>query len=325
MKIFLYKVLIFAFLVIVLQLLIYSFKPSAVANSVSEGFATNFDNLSSPKDILYFGDSIIERVAATDTDKRTLPQMTSDLVKPLTVAAIAQAASQPDIYLAYSKYIAGRRVKPQAIIIPVNIRSFSPEWDLRPEYQFERERLFLNLAKYPLGVAAYNPLAVFKADQLLNGASADNFNNTPIYIGKHKIALVRDIMKIDSFKYSPEEFKKIIAFEYLQPVSPGHRKIKSLRDIIDCFREYPVNLIFYFTPLDYQTIQENFGPEITAVIKENIRVVKSVLKGPNVKVLDLSYSLPSADFVWKTEGPINEHLGDKGRLSVASQIAKAVQ
>ncbi len=58
------------------------------------------------------------------------------------------------------------------------------------------------------------------------------------------------------------------------------------------------------------------------MITDNIKIVKNVLVGNYVIVLDLSFSLPTEDFVWETEGPINEHLSDKGRLFVAQELAK---
>ena len=66
------------------------------------------------------------------------------------------------IYLEYAQYIVAQENLPQVVIIPINLRSFSPEWDMRPEYQFEKEARFLR-SKNSLFIQSFDkPLSIFQ-------------------------------------------------------------------------------------------------------------------------------------------------------------------
>jgi hypothetical protein len=90
-------------------------------------------------DIVYFGDSILIHPAG----EPTIPEILRSLVPHYTIGEVAHPAYHLDLYERYVNYLVEHGPKVESVIIPINMRSFSPEWDLRPTYQFEREKIIL--------------------------------------------------------------------------------------------------------------------------------------------------------------------------------------
>ena len=98
----------------------------------------------SAADILYFGDSVLQRISRDDKDIKTLSEMVARRLEPVYKTCIlAHSAYTPRIFLALSQVFKIMRNCPKLVILPINIRAFSPQWDCRPHWQFEREILAL--------------------------------------------------------------------------------------------------------------------------------------------------------------------------------------
>ena len=98
-------------------------------------------------DIIYLGDSTIHHASPQDLNHGAISDMIQELFPHYSIGRVSAAAYQMDLFLEIVKYIANHDYSPKVIIIPINLRSFSPEWHMRPEYQFEKEKLFLKLAR----------------------------------------------------------------------------------------------------------------------------------------------------------------------------------
>jgi hypothetical protein len=94
-----------------------------------------------PPEISMFGDSVAERVSRNDSDKRSLAQMVSENVAPRTFMALTRSAHQPDIYEPLIRAMLLQPRRPRVLIVPVNLRSFSPQWMLSPDWHFAQEIL----------------------------------------------------------------------------------------------------------------------------------------------------------------------------------------
>src|SRR5688500_14215929 len=98
---------------------------------------TNYNdkNREAPE-ILIFGDSVMERVADDDVDRRPLHQMIKDSLLPrYHCISISYSAYNPKIYYYFVKSLEKLKKYPKIIVLPINIRAFSPQWDLRPHWQ----------------------------------------------------------------------------------------------------------------------------------------------------------------------------------------------
>jgi hypothetical protein len=101
-----------------------------------------FNSAKPTPEVLYLGDSVVERISKYDVDTRTLGTMVGDCLQgKLSVAYIAHSAYHLRIFYGFIQVIKTLKRRPHVIILPINLRSFSPQWDLNPVWQLEPERL----------------------------------------------------------------------------------------------------------------------------------------------------------------------------------------
>jgi hypothetical protein len=158
--------------------------------------------------------------------------------------------------------------------------------------------------------------------------SEKEFLDTPVYNGKLQVGTVRDFEGINQRPYSDDNLRKLLVYFYMFDLSPSHRRIRSLEEIADIIRTNSMNVIFYVTPIDYETGNQFLGPAFQKQLDSNVSVITNSLAQQGFDVLDLSSSLPANGFAWKNAEftyYINEHLNDQGRLFVAKQLQKKVE
>ena len=82
---------------------------------------------------IHFGDSVQRTVSPKDRDSRTLHEMLQEAMGDERIGAVQGDSSSMEVYLACAQYLARMDHRPRRLLIPVNLRSFSMEWDPRPE------------------------------------------------------------------------------------------------------------------------------------------------------------------------------------------------
>ena len=99
-----------------------------------------YDSAREPSEVLCVGDSVLERVSRYDNDKRNLGQMLKEqLGDRFRCDVISQTAYSIKTFYPLLSALQKMRSSPRVIIIPVNIRSFSPQWFNNPVWQYEKE------------------------------------------------------------------------------------------------------------------------------------------------------------------------------------------
>jgi hypothetical protein len=273
--------------------------------------------LKKKKDIIYFGDSTLYTVGRGDKDKRDLGRMAADMLPQYSMGEISHAAYHIELYLEYCRYIVKQKYHPSIIIIPINMRSFSPDWDMRPQYQFEREKIILKggLLKH-LVLVFYKPLRVFKYD--FYTLTREEFLNTPVFNGTRRVGVISDFNHKGYLKHSESNMKNKILLFYMYSLTRQHRKVKSLGETVRILSRNNIRALFYITPIDYETGEKYFPGQFTQRLKENVQLIRSVLETEGVDVLDLSTTLPAEVFTWGLYP--NEYLKTKGRMYTAKRI-----
>ena len=253
-----------------------------------------------------------------------MPGLLQRILPAARVAKITHASYQSDVYAAYAEYIVRKGYHPKFVIIPINLRSFSPEWDRQPLWQFEKEKLTLAM-KDTFWMKFYQPLAVLKFFEPRINRFA--YEQTDVFDGGQRIGKVHDFDNAAYKDVSPEHMKDKLRFRYMGQIAPDHRKIKSLEHAAAVLKAGGIAPIFYITPVDYQTIEKNLGPQSVEQIVANVNVINAALSAKGVDVVDLSRTLPSSEFSWPEdgEGPHypNEHLRLRGRMFVVKSLVDA--
>ncbi len=85
------------------------------------------------KDVLFFGDSTAKAIEKKDSDRRGIAEMLSADIAPLSIQGIIHPAYQAEVYLEFIKRLKDFATPPKIIVITVNMRSFSPSWDMNPQ------------------------------------------------------------------------------------------------------------------------------------------------------------------------------------------------
>ena len=152
MKRYAARLLLFVLLLTLLQFLVSAVFPVEIPQQV----LLMEEYLSAQVDIVYLGDSTL----SYPVDQVTTGQILQEMLPDFTVGEISHPAYNLDLYLHYVQYMTRSVHRPRVVIIPINMRSFSPEWDMRPGYQFEEVKRTLTLGLF-LSRILSRPLKTF--------------------------------------------------------------------------------------------------------------------------------------------------------------------
>lgn len=320
---FFIKLLLLLFLFLAAQTVVAYFYPAAIPEPVTR-FQTLLDE---GMDILYFGDSTLWHPTGT----QTTASMLQELLPARRVSELSHAAYGMDIYQSYINYMLRQDVRPALVIIPINMRSFSPEWDRRPGYQFTREKRVLAMG-IPLTRLFGRPLGLFGGyDPVI---TQNEFLHSTVYAGDVPIGAVQDFEGSvgaspldegggEQFVYYqdlPDEadYQRLLTYYYMEQVSPAHRKLQAMLDIAQALRAAQIEIIFYVTPVNVELGDVYIGESFRQQFAANVAVVKDELATQGVALIDLSFDL-AAYFFSDTE-----HLRQPGKRYIAETLATTI-
>lgn len=306
---FIAKIILLLILVYILQLIFVSYIPAHVEPEIAKMEKA----LNQKKDILYFGDSILFTTG-------NLPEVLQSLLPYTSVEMVAHPADSPIVFLDYCRYLSRNTYKPKVIIVPISMRTFSIEWETNPGKQFEEEKLHFRFAKTP--IEPFMPFLIgFKVFKLYP-RSYESFYTTPfIYKGKD-LGIVNDYFG-DRYKvYSDDNMRRKILLYYAYQLSSNDYVLDSIKRIADeCSFS---KVVFYITPLSFETGEKYLGKDFTTQTNENISVVINALQKKHALFIDMSHDLSEKDFFWDDELYMNEHVRESGRQKIAHKLADFV-
>jgi hypothetical protein len=331
MKPFLLKLAILLPALLVLQLLVGFLYPMEIPPEIIQ-----FEqHLADGVETLYFGDSTVWYPRGTQTTPAILQEYLTDR----TVGEVSHAAYGLDLYLHYVqalvRYSAGHDDHPELVIIPINMHSFSPEWDQRPEYQFTLEKRILDLGVTWSRLLG-RPLTVFGGYD--SPITSETFLNTDIYSDTTVVGKVADFeaalgnarleekenARFVYYQTLPEEglLENVVIYYYMTPLTAEHRKVQAMLSIAELLQAADIELLYYITPVDAEVGDVYLGESFRRRFDANKAVILDLLAERNVPVLDLSYDLEPFYF------SDTEHLQQEGKQYIAqalvAQIAPAL-
>lgn len=326
----------FALLLVVLQFLVSALFPAPIPEEI----VRLDEHLAAGADVVYLGDSTLFHPVGEVTTGEIVQEMLPDH----RVAEVSHPAYGLDLYLSYVQYIVRQERRPQAIVLPINMRSFSPEWDRRPGYQFEKEKkvLFLGPRLARMLARPLEILGAFEPD-----ITQEAFLETTVYNGETPVGTVRDFESLadedvagalagdGGFAYhdalpsegDEEALEKALVYYYMYPLSEDHRKLQAMLKIARLCQENELDVIFYIAPINYQQGEKVLGSAFRGRLAENVDVVNRTLVSASapgaagsehVTLLDLSRGLEAYAFVDM------EHLQETGKAYVAEQLASVM-
>lgn len=268
--------------------------------------------------VIYFCDSCNAWIDIDDVDRRLITELLNDQLLDKEVVRLDGGAYHLELYEAFVDLLITRQVRPDVLIIPVNLRSFSAEWDARPAYSFSSAKQQLRRADNPVA-SAFSPLMKTLQWEREETPSIADFRATAVFDGEQQVGTVTDFDNNAYLHPTPELVRNKFIFHYMSSLQPQHRKLVALRNIAHQAAKHNLKILFYVTPIDYQTGTACLGERFTQQVSKNIALIRRNVSEYPVDFVDWSFALDASAFSWNTYP--NEHLKEKGRSFVARNLA----
>lgn len=110
----------------------FCFNPNSCLKKIQKAFIES-DN---PSNALILGDSVMDAISYNDVvDIPFRKIIVNDLLNKYRICEISNAGYHSGIYFSIINLFKFYDIHPKIIIMPINIRSFSPQWDFNPRYR----------------------------------------------------------------------------------------------------------------------------------------------------------------------------------------------
>ncbi|MFT5724656.1 MAG: hypothetical protein ACI9JN_001775 [Bacteroidia bacterium] len=306
MKLFLKKIFTFSIISTCILILVAILK---IHVEPFEEFSKLKKALNGNTDVINFGSSVDFHAAESDIDKRSISQMLDSNLIDYKVEGISGPAYHAEIFVEFVRYISNTDYS-SVIAIPINLRSLAPSWDIKPEYQFIKERHELRGIPYFTNILGFREFSQF------------DLENQIVYHMDEKYKNVKDVYV--TYRKADLKTKRTNGFilNYMQPISKGHIKLQAFQNIISFCNANDIELILYIPPIDYSTAQKLNIEGFTELVSKNINNIKTTLTSDQSYLIDMSMSLDSTYFDWEIDEVPNEHLNAEGRQFVADALSK---
>ena len=259
-------------------------------------------------DVLYLGDSVLGRVADEDADRRPLGEMVADALAPRACAWSWFVAYHLDSYLALVCAVLEGGWRPSTIVVPLNIRGFSPQWFGNPAWDYSSHHAALRRFRgEPLTAAPPAP-----SDDDLRRHRARPLGSP--FLPGWTVGDAEDA-RDDRAASNLDRWRVLFAFHLGVPIRADHPRLEQLRQLERVCADADVELRAYVTPINVEGARRFLGDELVELIRENVRAL-----GP---VLDLSELVPPSSFFYEADP--TEHLNEGGRRALAAAIVAAIR
>ena len=281
-------------------------------------------------EVLCFGDSAMERVAKDDRDVRPLGQMVVDALQPrYTCLALYESSYSSDMFYYFLTALERMKHKPKIVILPINMRSFSPQWHWQPAWQFQKQiRVIKRYAKNPnqkIGSAQKKMIEEMPA------RSIRAFKAMPVTYPLSRLKTIGQFAElIESTPMTDDErfYRKqqIFIYHYTHPLKSDHPKLKALQDSLGLLRKMGIKTLVYLTPINFEAGKKYVGEEFSAQVRKNVELLENVItpwmEDGQVQFCDWSAAF-SPDYFFNKD-LATEHYRESGRQELAGKIAEQV-
>ena len=286
-----------------------------------------FTTSDQPPSILMFGDSTAIRESWNDQDKRKLVEMLRPLVEELgRTCGMVGAAFNLRMFYYLLKALTKTRNRPLLVVLPINLREFSPQWASHPRYGFEKElsriTSFLETGEPPRSTPNDEQEAWLME-------KFEQYWAIPLDYPERPRLIIGDVLKnMLSLAGKPEpdrgrRLKLIFCLHYMFRLERNHYLLNFLRKAMSVLHESGLNSLVYMTPINYQAGLRCVGPDFSVFLEANKKIIHETIDPwsayPDLRFRDWTTLLDSAFF--HHADIANEHLIDEGRLKLAGLIA----
>jgi hypothetical protein len=269
---------------------------------------------------LFFGDSVFIRVAGEDTDRRPLGAMLeAATVRHGGGCAVAWSALNLRLYDALHAVLATATAPPEVVVLPINMRSFSPQWFGNPAWQFDAHLPLIRARARDPG-APLGPIDDVRA----SAGFYDDYDRLAL-----SCPMAPEITTISAFRdvvaHKPVDepgqrarLRVIMAVHYGYLLTSDHPLFGCLDSLAQRAAALNQAILPVLLPLNMQLGSDVLGPDFRHAVTANVAVVLDRCAALGLTPLDLIDLLPAYAF-FHSHSP-TEHLREGGRAAVVDAV-----
>ena len=259
---------------------------------------------SSSVEILYFGSSIDYHTHHADSNILSISEMIGSFTG-LDIEGISNGANNSRLhYIFYEDFKKNNTNKDISILIfPINLRSFSKEWNENINYEFKDIQFYFDFSS----LISSNKIQFSDSIQIeMDGCTY-----------KQKV----------NENWKKKNLSTDYYIKYLFNIENDNQTLIALKKMNEIKIDNLI-VLFYITAIDFE-MGNDLIEDFENKLDENIKFLKGIMKGQHL--IDLSKSLSHENFNYPfysdsasvmINGSVNEHLNQKGRFFIADTISK---
>jgi hypothetical protein len=249
---------------------------------------------------------------------------------------ISRTAYHIGVYYQLTRLLQYLTSKPKVVVFPINMRSFSPQWDINPKYQCTKyiRKIEKRIGKFGSSVNK----CLYGIDKK---TSKNDFLNSRVFCAGTSFQYVKEFENIIRAKPKHRDEiifrrKHIFIYHYLYKLEPTHQKLLLLRDLIQLLKDMQLIAVIYITPINFKAGLKYVGDDFMRVFNSNLQVVYDCLGCTSQSALnnsifikerscifgDYSQSL-GPEYFFNEDHP-TEHLNETGRTFLAKIISNMI-
>ncbi|MCU0534206.1 MAG: hypothetical protein MUD14_09960 [Hydrococcus sp. Prado102] len=286
-----------------------------------------FDRDNDSPQILIYGDSVMERISKYDGDTRTLSEAIAEcLDKKLCMGCISHSGYHMGTFYQLSRLLKLLPQKPSTVVLPINMRSFSPQWDLHPLHQ--RVEHICTIQDY---LNFLDPDCASPPSDIDRETSSASFLSTQVEYQLTPYQFIyefENIIKSQASTQQENAFRRqqIFIYHYLYQLDKQHRKLQLLKKTLAILQSLNINIISYITPINYLAAKTYIGDRFLEYFKENLKSIYKIfneaIQSQTARIFFNDYSLLlDSNCFFHLDDP-TEHLNEKGRKILAEMISE---
>ncbi|OGF99481.1 hypothetical protein A2Y99_01260 [Candidatus Gottesmanbacteria bacterium RBG_13_37_7] len=270
--------------------------------------------------ILILGDSVLERISKNDNDTRSLSQMITE-GKENQILAVSGTACNPKLYYYIVRLLSKTVAKPKNIIFCINSRSFSPQWDLNPEWQHQNlicqlKRNFRREFRF-----SRKALSIKKSEELFNNKICRFYHSPFSRIGYFQLIKAAHAEGATQEKL---RYKALFIYHYNYILDDSNQQLRYYCKLLDILMKSGINTVSYITPVNYEAGLRFVGKQFLIPFRQNIRKIEKYHKKLARKNSFHDYSLLlGSEYFFHNNIPI-EHLNSSGRKILSEVISNKI-
>ncbi|MED3574803.1 hypothetical protein, partial [Cytobacillus praedii] len=274
------------------------------------------------------GDSVMSVLAYQDMNRITLYDMLKNEIEDtsnFTVEGFHYPGFHFGVFYTVLQFLVNTEKLPSIIILPINIRSFSPQWNMNPDYQYEKIIQKINSYLDSIQVSDDGLYGIDKEITYSKFIEYQSLYYRGIRELNSKFISWVNRRPLDENEFS-KRYKEIFKWHYMYSLTKDNRKFLLLKKIIQIMKIQDTKILLYITPINYRAGAKYAGDDFIRALNRNLQLIKDYLNediSANIHFCDFSKTLPETSFTHLND--TTEHLNENGRKLLASLILEKIK